>query len=49
MYKLLKTKVTEVEEKSNDAETITVDLKNQLPKAKRVENGLENKIKKREK
>ena len=49
VYKKVKNHVTKFEEKNNDAERIIADLKNQLQEAKKVENNLEKKIKKREK
>ena len=39
----------EFEEKNNDVERIIVDLKNRLQEAKKVENNLEQQLKKREK
>ena len=41
--------MTEFEEKNNDVERIIGDLKNKLQEAKKVENNLERKFKKREK
>ena len=41
--------MTEFEEKNNDAERIIIDLKNQLQEAKKVENNIEQQLKKREK
>ena len=47
MYKKLKTKGTEVEKKNNDTKRIIFYLKNQLQVAKKVENNLEQQLKKR--
>ena len=48
MYKKLKKSYEKFEGKNNDAERIIVDLKNQLQEAKKVENNLEQQMKKRE-
>ena len=49
IYKKSKIHMKEFEEKNNDVERFIVDLKTQLQEAKRVENNLEQQLKKREK
>ena len=49
MYKQINIKATKVEEKNNDTEINVTDCGNQLQESKRVENGLEQRLKKIEK